>query len=58
MSSANLLKDKWDKVKVYEGSARIRGIEHVRSYIGMKEDIVPYKHKLLEHRDEEVDFKM
>ena len=51
-----------DKVKVYEGetsrSARLRGIEHVRSYNGKKEESVLYKHKLLEHENEEVDFKM
>ena len=50
------------KVKVYEGetsrSARLRGIEHVKSYNGKKEDSVLYKHKLLEHNHEEVDFKM
>ena len=49
------------KVKVYEGetsrSARLRGIEHVKSYNGKKEDSVLYKHKLLEHNHEEVDFK-
>ena len=51
-----------DKVKVYEGetsrSARLRGIEHVRSYIAKREDSVLYKHKILEHKDEEVDFQM
>ena len=51
-----------DKVKVYEGetsrSARLRGIEHVRSYLAKREDSVLYKHKILEHKDEEVDFQM
>ena len=49
-------------MKVYEGetsrSARLRGIEHVRSYIAKREDSVLYKHKILEHKDEEVDFQM
>ena len=51
-----------DKIKVYEGetsrSARLRGIEHVRSLNGKKFDSVLYKHKILEHKDEEMDFKM
>jgi hypothetical protein len=53
---------KRDKVKVYEGetsrSARLRGIEHVRLYVGGKEVSVLYNHKVLEHENEEVDFKM
>jgi hypothetical protein len=51
-----------DKVKVYKGetsrSARIRGIEHVRGLNGKKLDNMLYKHKILEHAHEEVDFKM
>jgi hypothetical protein len=51
-----------NKVKVYEGessrSARLRGIEHLKQYIGKKEDSVLYKHKVLEHNNEDVEFKM
>ena len=51
-----------NKVKVYEGessrSARLRGIEHLKQYIGKKEDSVLYKHKVLEHNNEDVGFKM
>ena len=47
---------------MYEGetsrSARIRGIEHVRGINGQKLDNMLYKHKILEHAHEEVDFKM
>ena len=47
---------------MYEGetsrSARIRGIEHVRGLNGKKLDNMLYKHKILEHAHEEVDFKM
>ena len=51
-----------NKVKVYEGetsrSARLRGIEHLKSYFGKKDDSVLYKHKMLEHKDEDVEYKM
>ena len=51
-----------DKVKVYEGetshSARLRGIEHLKSYYSKRNDSVLYKHKMLEHKNEEVKFKM
>ena len=51
-----------NKVKVYEGetsrSARLRGKEHLNQYKGEKEDSVLYKHKVLEHSNEEVEFKM
>ena len=51
-----------NKTKVYEGetsrSARLRGIEHVKQLAGKKSDSVLYKHKLSEHKDEEVEFKM
>ena len=51
-----------NKTKVYEGetsrSARLRGIEHVKQLEGKKNDSVLYKHKLTEHRNEEVNFKM
>ena len=51
-----------NKTKVYEGetarSARLRGIEHVKQLEGKKKDSVLYKHKLTEHRNEEVNFKM
>ena len=51
-----------NKTKVYEGessrSARLRGIEHLKQYVGKKEDSVLYKHKILEHNNEDVEFKM
>ena len=51
-----------DKVMVYEGetsrSARLRGIEHLRSYYNKRNDSVLYKHKMLEHKNETVEFKM
>ena len=51
-----------DKTKIYEGetarSARLRGIEHVKQFEGKKKDSVLYKHKLAEHKNEEVSFKM
>ena len=47
---------------VYEGetsrSARLRGIEHLQSYKSKRNDSVLYKHKMLEHEDEEVKFKL
>ena len=49
-------------MKVYEGvtshSARLRGIEHLKSYFGKKDDSVLYKHKMLEHKDEDLEYKM
>ena len=51
-----------NKVKVYEGessrSARLRGLEHLKSYFGQREDSVLYKHKVLEHKNEDVEYKM
>ena len=51
-----------DIVKVYEGetgrSARIRGTEHVKDFEKKKEKSVLFKHKLTDHRDETVKFKM
>ena len=51
-----------DKTKVYEGessrSARLRGIEHFKQLEGKKNESVLYKHKLMEHPNEEVEFKM
>ena len=51
-----------NKTKVYEGetsrSARLRGIEHVNQLAGKKSDSVLYKHKLMDHKDEEVESKM
>ena len=48
--------------KVYEGetsrSARIRGVEHLRSYNGDKIDSVLYKHKHNDHGDEDITFCM
>ena len=51
-----------DITKVYEGetgrSARIRGTEHVRDFEKEKEKSVLFKHKLTDHKDETVKFKM
>ena len=51
-----------DIVKVYEGetgrSARIRGTEHVKDFEKKKEKSVLFKHKLTDHKDETVKFKM
>ena len=48
--------------KVYEGetarSARIRGVEHLRGFKGMKNDNVLYKHKVNDHVNEEMKFSM
>ena len=50
------------KMKVYEGetsrSARLRGKEHVDAYRRKNSDSVLYKHKLVEHENEDVDFVM
>ena len=51
-----------DKLRVYEGetsrSARLRGIEHVKSFNHKRADSVLLKHKILEHENEDVDFEM
>ena len=48
--------------KVYEGetsrSARLRGLEHLASYKQKHDDSVLYKHKQLEHADEDVEYSM
>ena len=48
--------------KVYEGetsrSARIRGVEHLRSYNGDKIGSVLYKHKHNDHGDEDIKFSI
>ena len=50
------------KSMVYEGetsrSARIRGGEHIRDFEKKKSSSVLYKHKVLEHKDEEMRIKM
>jgi hypothetical protein len=50
-----------DVVKVYEGetgrSARLRGAEHLKDF-EKKEKSVLYKHKMSDHPNEEVKFKM
>ena len=57
----NTCKNK-NKTTVYEGessrSARLRGKEHLMSYKNKKQDSVLYKHKILEHEEEEVEFEM
>ena len=51
-----------DKTKIYEGessrSARLRGLEHLSSYKNKNSDSVLYKHKILEHAHEDVNFSM
>jgi hypothetical protein len=51
-----------DKLRVYEGetsrSARLRGIEHIKSFNHKRADSVLLKHKILEHENEDVDFLM
>jgi hypothetical protein len=49
-------------IKVYEGetgrSARIRGAEHLREFEKQKQKSVLFKHKLAEHENEDVKFRM
>ena len=49
-------------LKVYEGetarSARIRGVEHLNSYKKGRNDSALYKHKVNDHKDEEMAFRM
>jgi hypothetical protein len=52
-----------NKKRVYEGessrSARLRGKEHLQGYKNKNESNMLYKHKILEHPDEEkIEFKM
>ena len=51
-----------EKIKVYEGetsrSARLRGKEHLDAYRRKNSDSVLYKHKLVEHENEHVEFAM
>ena len=51
-----------DKIKVYEGetsrSARLRGIEHLNALKGRRNDSFLFKHKITEHKDEEMEVKM
>ena len=51
-----------NKIKVYEGetsrSARLRGKEHLAAYANKASDRVLYKHKVLEHEEEDVEFAM
>ena len=50
------------KIRIYEGessrSARIRGAEHLADFEKMRPKSVLFKHKLNEHWDEEMRFKM
>ena len=50
------------KIRIYEGessrSARIRGAEHLADFEKMRPKSVLFKHKLNEHRDEEMRNKM
>ena len=49
-------------MKIYEGetsrSARLRGKEHLKDLEKKREKSVLYKHKVLEHFNEEVKFEM
>ena len=49
-----------NEVKVYEGetsrSIRVRTMEHIKSYETKKSHSVLYKHKLLDHIDEDVEY--
>ena len=49
-------------MKVYEGetgrSARIRGAEHVKELEGEKHKSVLFKHKMTDHKNEDVKFQM
>jgi hypothetical protein len=49
-------------LKVYEGetgrSARIRGAEHVKDLEGKKQKSVLFKHKITDHKNENVKFQM
>ena len=51
-----------DILKVYEGktgrSARIRGAEHVKDLEGKKQKSVLFKHKITDHKNENVKFQM
>ena len=52
-----------DKKRVYEGessrSARLRGKEHLQGYKNKNESNMLYKHKILEHPEEDnIEFKM
>ena len=51
-----------NKNKYYEGetsrSARLRGLEHLRGFKNKREDNLLFKLKILEHPEEEVNFKM
>ena len=48
-------------MKVYEGetgrSARTRGAEHLKEYEKKKEKSVLFKHKMTDHKNEDVRFK-
>ena len=49
-----------NKTKAYEGetsrSIRIRTLEHIRAFKSKKADSVLYKHKMLDHINEDVEY--
>ena len=51
-----------EKTRVYEGetgrSGRVRGTEHIRDLKNKKKDSPLYKHKIVEHENEEAKFEM
>ena len=51
-----------DIIKVYEGetgrSARIRGAEHLKDFQKERKQSVLFKHKMTDHKNEQVRFKM
>ena len=51
-----------NRVKVYEGessrSIRIRSLEHIKAFEAKKSHSVMYKHKMMDHKDEKVEFDL
>ena len=51
-----------NKVKVYEGetsrSIRVRSLEHIKAFEGKKSHSVMYKHKMMDHEEENVEFDL
>ena len=51
-----------NKVKVYEGessrSIRVRSLEHIEAFEGKKSHSMMYKHQMLDHKEEKVEFDL
>ena len=60
--SCKTCKEKNNLTKVYEGetsrSLRIRSMEHIKAFQNKKSNSVLYKHKLMDHINEEVEFEV